>query len=109
MARTAAGAGGAALVLLLLIPLTLWVAFGRPALEIQSPEPGARVGVEGFELLVRFRPEGVVEPATVRVLLNGADVTSQCTAGRNGLHAQLHGLLEGENRVRVEAAAEPGP
>lgn len=103
MARTAAGAGAAALVLVLLALAALWVAFGRPALEIQSPRPGARVGVDGFELLVRFRPEGSVEPATVRVLLNGADVTRECTTGRNGLHASLQGLLEGENRVRIEA------
>lgn len=103
MARRLAGAGAAALVLLLVSLLALWLVFGRPALEIQSPQPGARVGVEGFELLVRFHPEGAVEPATLRVLLNGADVTRLCTAGRNGVHARFHTLLEGENRVRVEA------
>jgi hypothetical protein len=83
--------------------LGLWLAFGRPALEVQSPRPGAQVGVDGLELLVRFAPEGAVEPATARVLLNGADVTGECTTGRNGIHGRLYGLLDGANRVRVEA------
>jgi hypothetical protein len=100
MLRTAAAALAGLLALSILL---FWWAFGRPALEIQSPRPGERVGVEGFELLVRFAPEGLVEPATARVLLNGADVTGQCTTGRNGIHAHLQGLLDGENRVRVEA------
>ena len=60
-------------------------------------------GLDGLELLVRFEPVGSVEPATARVLLNGADVTGQCTTGRNGIHARLHGLLDGDNRLRVEA------
>lgn len=100
MLRKAAAAGAATLALLL---LALWLAFGLPALEIESPRPGARVGVDGIELLVRFPSTGAVEPATVRVLLNGADVTRACTRGRNGVHGRLHGLLEGSNRVRVEA------
>jgi hypothetical protein len=81
----------------------LWLEFGRSALILTSPEPDARVGVDGVELLARFEPEGAVEPATVRVLLNGADVTDQCLTGRNGIHAEFHGLLDGENLLRVEA------
>jgi hypothetical protein len=87
----------------------LALAIGRPAIEVQSPRPGAEVGVQGLELLARFVPGRGVEPATVRVLLNGADVTAACVAGRNGVHGRLHGLLEGENRVRIEAFARvPG-
>jgi len=86
----------------------LWVAIGRSAIEMQSPRAGARVGVSGLELLARFAPDRGVEPATVRVLLNGADVTAGCVAGRNGVHGRFHGLLEGENRLRVEAFAR-GP
>jgi hypothetical protein len=95
----AAVAGAATLALSL---LALWMVFGRPALQIESPRPGAQIGVHGLELLVRFAPEDTVESATVRVLLNGADVTAQCTRGSNGVHGRLHGLLDGDNRVRVE-------
>jgi hypothetical protein len=83
--------------------LALWLHIGLPVISVQSPDPGQRVGVDGIELLVRFDPEDAVEPATVRVLLNGADVTGACVTGRNGVSGRLQGLLEGENRVRVEA------
>jgi hypothetical protein len=76
--------------------------FGRPAIEIEAPAPGEQVGIGGTELLVRFEPDGAVDLATVRVLLNGADVTSECTIGSNGVHAELHGFLDGDNRVRIE-------
>lgn len=81
----------------------LGVAIGRPAIELQLPRRGARIGVEGLEVLAHFAPGRGVEPATLRVLLNGADVTAACVAGRNGLHGRLHGLLDGENRLRIEA------
>jgi hypothetical protein len=80
-----------------------WWTFGRPAIRIESPAAGTRVGIDGIDLLARFSPEGAVEPATVRVLLNGADVSGDCAAARNGVQGRLHGLLEGENAVRVEA------
>jgi hypothetical protein len=83
--------------------LAAWLAIGRPVIEVQSPDPEQRIGVDGIELLARFEPASAVEPATVRVLLNGADVTGACVTGRNGVHGRLQGLLEGENRVRVEA------
>jgi len=80
----------------------LWT-FGRPAISIPSPASDERVGIDGVELLARFAPDGAVEPATVRVLLNGADVSADCQAATNGVQGRLHGLLEGENAVRVEA------
>ena len=85
--------------------LLAWWAWLAPAIAVEAPAAGARVGVEGVELLARFEPEGRVEPATVRVLLNGADVTAACVTASNGVHGRLHGLLEGENRVRIEAFA----
>jgi hypothetical protein len=106
MARRARIAGAAAVGLAL---AALAFAIGRPPIEVQSPRPGEAIGVQGLELLARFAPGRGVEPATVRVLLNGADVTPACVAGRNGVHGLLHGLLEGENRLRVEAFARaPG-
>jgi hypothetical protein len=82
--------------------VVLGSAFGRPAIRIEAPRAGQDVGVGGAELLVRFEPDGAVDLATVRVLLNGADVTPACTIASNGVHAELFGLLDGENRVRVE-------
>ena len=102
MSRRAAllgGAGAAAGALL----LASWLALGRSVIEVRSPDPDQRVGVDGIELLARFEPASAVEPATVRVLLNGADVTGACVTGRNGVHGRLQGLLDGENRVRIEA------
>jgi hypothetical protein len=77
--------------------------FGRPAILIETPRTGEEVGVAGAQLLVRFEPDGVVDPASVRILLNGADVTAECTVAANGVSGELHGLLDGENRLRVEA------
>jgi hypothetical protein len=77
--------------------------FGRPVILIETPRTGDEVGVAGARLLVRFEPDDAVDPATVRILLNGADVTAACTVATNGISGELRGLLEGENRVRVEA------
>jgi hypothetical protein len=82
--------------------VAIFVVFGRPAIRIETPRAGQQIGVAGAELLVSFEPDGAVDLATVRVLLNGADVTAACTIGANGVHAELHGFLDGENRVRVE-------
>jgi hypothetical protein len=82
---------------------SLWVVFGQPAIRIEAPRPGQDVGVRGAELLVRFEPQGAVDLATVRILLNGADVTAECLIAENGVHGAFHGLLDGENRLRVEA------
>jgi hypothetical protein len=85
------------------VGLAVATVFGRPAILIETPRTGDEVGIGGARLLVRFEPDGVVDPATVRVLLNGADVTADCTVAENGVIGELHGLLDGENRVRVEA------
>lgn len=94
----AAGLSGA-------LGLLAWWAWLAPAIALESPAPGQRVGLGGVELLARFEPEGRVEPATVRVLLNGADVTASCVTAENGVHGRLYGLLDGANRIRVEAFA----
>lgn len=81
----------------------------RPTLEIVRPEPGERVGIDGVELLLRFREDADprITPPSFRVLLNGADVTRELTTGENGASGRITGLLDGENVIRVEVLGRP--
>jgi hypothetical protein len=72
-------------------------------MEVVQPRPGSVIGVGGVEIMIRFAPESRVEVETFRVLLNGADATAEFTTGANGAYGRLHGLLDGENRLRFEA------
>jgi len=91
-----AAAGGAAAALAL--------SAATPGLmRVVEPRPGSVVGVEGVEVMVRFAPEDRVAVETFRVLLNGSDTTEEFTTGANGAYGRLHGLLDGENRLRFEA------
>jgi hypothetical protein len=79
---------------------------GGPSLvSIVSPRAGQIVGLDGVELMVRVPDDGRVVPQSLRVYLNGADVTHQVTTGQNGAVGRLHGLLDGENVLRIEVEA----
>lgn len=95
----------AALVVpVLLLPL---VSPGGPRLvSIVSPRPGEVFGVEGVYVMVRVPDDERVAPETLRVLLNGADVTGQLMTGQNGAVGRLYGVLDGENLLRIEVDAE---
>ena len=93
---------------LLLVPgvLVLLVSPGGPRLvSIVSPRPGEVVGLEGVFVMVRVPDDERVAPETLRVLLNGADVTGELMTGQNGAVGRLHGLLDGENVLRIEVDA----
>jgi hypothetical protein len=75
---------------------------GPTLIEVVSPAPGEVVGIEGLQVWVRFPSGGRIAPETFRVLLNGADVTEAIATGENGAYGELHGLLEGENVLRLE-------
>lgn len=78
---------------------------GPNLMEVVLPRPGAVVGVEGVELIVRLPadlPGGGAVWETLRVLLNGADVTDELTTGENGAYGVLPALLDGENVLRFE-------
>jgi hypothetical protein len=75
---------------------------------VQKPSEGARIGVEGVEVLVRFPQQSRVATETFRLLVNGADVTAQLTTGANGASGLLAGLLEGENLLRFEVQGDRG-
>ena len=80
----------------------LWLGLRAPFLEVESPTPGAVVGTGGVEVVVRFPVGGRVAPETFRALLNGADVTGSFTTAENGAYGRLFGVLDGENRLRLE-------
>jgi hypothetical protein len=87
-----------------LVAGALWVATATPELmQVERPRPGSVVGLGGVEVMVRFPPESRIAVETFRVLLNGADTTAEFTSGANGAYGRLHGLLDGENRLRFEA------
>jgi hypothetical protein len=69
---------------------------------VVAPHPGDVVGLGGVEVMVRVPDDGRAEPETLRVLLNGADVTERLTRGQNGAYGRLHGVLDGENVLRIE-------
>jgi hypothetical protein len=86
--------------------LTLLVSPGGPGLvSIVSPRAGEVVGLEGVHVMARLPDDARVAPETLRVLLNGADVTRELDTGQNGAVGRLHGLLDGENVLRIEVEA----
>ncbi len=85
--------------------LTLVSPGGPGLVSIVSPLPGEVVGLAGVDVMARVPSDPRVVPMSVRVLLNGADVTHLLTAGKNGAVGQLVGLLDGENVLRVEVEA----
>ncbi|MCZ6568671.1 MAG: hypothetical protein O7B23_00720 [Deltaproteobacteria bacterium] len=94
LALTGAGAGlGAA---------ERWLLLGRPLLEFRAPKAGQVVPVGSIEVIIGFPAAERVVVETFRCLLNDQDVTQHLTLGRHGAGGSLQGLLEGENRLRVE-------
>src|SRR5687767_13163556 len=59
----------------------LWI--GAPLLELRHPVSGARVPFGGLAVLVEFPDRERVIPGTLRILLNGTDLTPGLTRGDN--------------------------
>jgi len=75
---------------------------GRPLLELHAPRAGQLVSLGSIEVIVGFPAADRVVAETFRCLLNDHDVTEHLTLGQNGAGGSVYGLLEGENRLRVE-------
>jgi hypothetical protein len=75
---------------------------GPVLLEVLAPAAGEVVGADGLVLLVHFPSGDRTAWETFRVLLNGADVTDGVATTENGSWGRLHGLLEGDNVLRLE-------
>ncbi len=79
-----------------------WLLRGHPLLEFRAPKAGQVVPVGSVEVIIGFPAAERVVVETFRCLLNDQDVTQHLTLGRNGAGGSVQGLLEGENRLRVE-------
>jgi hypothetical protein len=75
---------------------------GAPLFEVRIPERHDALRVGSIEVFVGFAPGDRVAWDTFRALLNGRDVTSELTLGRNGAHGTLVGLTEGQNQLRLQ-------
>ncbi|HKB41584.1 MAG TPA: hypothetical protein VKD72_34485 [Gemmataceae bacterium] len=83
--------------------LALGLAAASPALlRVIEPRPGVVVGAAGVEVMVQFPDEESVAAETLRILLNGADMTGELTTAGNGAYGHLYSLLDGENVLRFE-------
>jgi hypothetical protein len=52
--------------------------------------------------MVQFPDEESVAAETLRILLNGADMTGEITTADNGAYGRLYSVLDGENVLRFE-------
>jgi hypothetical protein len=78
------------------------VAAGPTLLRVVEPREGTVVGAAGVEVMVEYPHAERVAPETLRVLLNGADMTEELTTAGNGAYGRLHTVLDGENVLRFE-------
>ncbi len=78
------------------------VFLGRPMLQVLRPTPGQQVAFGGVEVEIGFPGRERVAVDTFRCLLNNRDVTHLLTLGSNGAQGAIFGLVEGENRIRIE-------
>ncbi|MEE9281088.1 MAG: hypothetical protein V3V67_13020 [Myxococcota bacterium] len=74
---------------------------GTPLIEVLRPTPGQQVPFAGVQVQIGFAGERVAVD-TFRCLLNEQDVTHLLTLGSNGAAGSVFGLVEGENRLRIE-------
>lgn len=103
LAAAAGLIGLSALGLALLAPRLL-----APAvIEITSPDPELVIGNEALEVFVHFpRPERT-RAETLRVLLNGADVSDAFETAANGAYGSVVRVVDGDNWLRVGVFARP--
>jgi len=86
----AGGAAGLALAPPSVLP-------GSPFVEIASPGPAERLSNESLEVFLQFPEPERVRPETLRVRINGADVTASFVTASNGAYGDVVLLVDGEN------------
>lgn len=95
-------------VLLLVTALTLGGHASQRLMWVITPTEGSIIGLGGVEVEVRYPDAARVASETLRVLLNGADVTGALTSGSDGAHGRLYGVLNGENVLSVGVVGRRG-
>ena len=75
---------------------------GTPLIDVLRPSPGQQMPFGGVQVQVGFADGERVAVDTFRCLLNEQDVTHLLTLGSNGATGSVFGLVEGENRLRIE-------
>lgn len=75
---------------------------GNPLIEVQRPTPGQEIPFGGVEVRVGFAEGDRVALDTFRCLLNGRDVTDLLELSAAGATGSIFGLVEGENRIKIE-------
>src|SRR5512134_3104702 len=84
-----------------------WLFVGQPLMQIQAPLSDHEVVVGAVDVLIAFAASPRVAVETLQCLLNGGDVTSELTFGRNGAVGSIVGLHEGENEIRIRVFGKP--
>ena len=80
---------------------------GPPIIEITSPASGDVLGNRQLEVFLLFPEPERTAPGTLRVLLNGADVTGSFETASNGAYGSVVHLVDGENVLRAEVFGRP--
>ena len=80
---------------------------GPPIIEITSPAAGEVLGNQQLEVFLLFPEPERTAAGTLRVLLNGADVTGSFETARNGAYGSVVHLVDGENVLRAEVFGRP--
>ena len=74
---------------------------GPSLVELIAPAADVRSTNEAVEVLLRFPRTELTHPETLRVLVNGADVTDGFDVASNGAIGDVVLLVDGENRLEV--------
>jgi hypothetical protein len=96
----AVGLVGAAVLGGALAAVATWP-LGPSLLEVTNPLPGDALAEEAIDVLVQFPHADRTRPETLRVELNGADVTDGFDVADNGAIGKVVLLVDGENRLHV--------
>ena len=84
------------------LALVVWMyPLGPSLVEVASPSSDLRSTNEAVEVLLRFPLSERTHPETLRVLVNGADVTGGFDVASNGAIGDVVLLVDGENRLEV--------
>jgi hypothetical protein len=84
------------------LALVAWIyPLGPPLVQVTSPISDVHSTNEAIEVLLRFPRSNRTRPETLRVLINGADVTEGFDVASNGAIGDVALLVDGENRLEV--------